>query len=75
VTKVILSIPVTIDRNSTAIRIDEAGLLEIVAPDKPRFYFDLVTFQPQGLLIESAAANCINGEMATYGLIERQNSS
>ncbi len=65
VTRVVLTIPVTVDRNSTATRINEAGKLELVAPNTPRFSFDPQTLQPLDLLIEPAVANLVFGDMAT----------
>jgi hypothetical protein len=54
---------VTVDRNSTASRINEAGQLELVAPNTPRYNFDPVTLQPLGLLVEPAVTNRITGDM------------
>jgi hypothetical protein len=65
VTKAILSIPVTVDRNTSALRINEDGQLESVGSNIPRFNFDPVTFQPLGLLVEPAATNFVSGDMAT----------
>jgi hypothetical protein len=65
VTKAIFGLPVTVDRNISATRINEAGQLEIVEPNMPRFNFDPVTFQPLGLLVEPAAINLVSGDMAT----------
>ena len=71
VTKVVLTIPVTVDRNSTATRINEAGQLELVAPNTPRYNFDPVTLQPLGLLIEPVVTNKITGDMV--GVWTKQN--
>ena len=37
ITKIVLTIPVSVDRNNTATRINEAGQLELVAPSTPRY--------------------------------------
>ena len=63
VTKVVLTIPVTVNRNSTATRINEAGQLELVAPSTPRYNFDPVTLQPLGLLVEPVVTIIIIGDM------------
>ena len=52
-----LIIPVSVDKNSTATRINDTGQLELVAPNTPRYNFDPVTLQPLGLLIEPAVCN------------------
>ncbi len=63
VTKAVLTIPVTVDRNSPATRIDETGQLELLAPNTPRFNYDPVTLEPLGLMIEPATTNLISGDM------------
>jgi hypothetical protein len=65
VTKAILTISVTVNRNGTATRINEIGQLEIVAPNTPRFSFEPQTLQPLGLLIKHAVTNFASGDMAT----------
>ncbi len=65
VAKVVLTIPVTVDIDSTATRINEAGQREIVAPNMPRFSFDPQTLQPLGLLIEPDVINLVSGDIAT----------
>ena len=53
----------SVDRNSTATLINEAGQLELVAPNTPRFNYDPVTLEPLGLLIEPAVTNIIFGDV------------
>ena len=48
---------VAFGRASTATRINEAGRLETVAANVPRFDYDAATLDPRGLLLESAGAN------------------
>ena len=61
VIKVVLAIPVSIDRNSTATRINEAGQLEIVAPNTPRYNFDPATLRPLRQMMEPVVTNRISG--------------
>jgi hypothetical protein len=65
VTKAVLTIPVTFDRNSMAIRINETGQLELVAPNTPRYNFDPVTLEPLGLLIEPVETNLVSGDVSS----------
>lgn len=49
---------ITVTRaGATATRVNAAGLIETVAADTPRFYFDPVTLACKGLLIEEARTN------------------
>ncbi len=63
VTKAFISFEVTIDRNITALRINEDGQLEVVPPNTARYTYDPVTLEPLGLLVEPAATNLISGDM------------
>ncbi len=65
VTKAVLTIPVTVDKNSPVTRINETGQLELVALNTPRFNFDPVTLEPQGLSVEPAVTNLVYGDIAT----------
>ncbi len=48
VAKAVISFQVTIDRNSTTLRINEDGQLEVVPPITPRYTYDPVTFHALG---------------------------
>ena len=62
VSKAVLSvskIPLSVVRDSIATRVNEAGFIEVVPANTPRFNYDPTTLAPLGLLIEPEAENLI----------------
>jgi hypothetical protein len=62
VSKAVLSIskiPLNVARNSTATRVNENGVIEVVPANTPRFNYDPVTLTSLGLLIEPEAEKLI----------------
>lgn len=53
----------TFSRTTGGTRINESGVLELVAANQPRFDFDPVTLQPKGLLIEEQRTNEITNSV------------
>lgn len=47
------------DATSCATRFNAQGLLQVLAPNSPRFDYDPVTLQPRGLLIEESRTNLL----------------
>ncbi len=65
VIKTVVSFPVTINMNSIATRINEAGQLETVPSSTSRYNYGTVTLQPLGLMLDPAMTNLVSGDMVT----------
>lgn len=51
--------PITFQRASSATRVNERGIIEVVNSNVPRFDYDPVTLQSRGLLIENTRTNLL----------------